>query len=100
VSAAQRWSLTGEGASFALSGPLDFDSVPQVLGQSARLFAGSGDIELDLAEAGPCNSAAMALLIEWRGEAHRRGRRLRIVNLPKGLRALAQVCEAEPLLED
>lgn len=94
-----RWQLDGEDGRFSLSGALDFDSVPQVLGQAGRLFGGSGEIELDLAEAGPCNSAALALLIEWRAEAARQGRVIHYRNLPQGLRALAQVCEAEALLD-
>lgn len=76
----------------AVSGPLTFDTVPQVLAESAGWFGvGIGDLTVDLAEVSRADSAALALLVEWLRLAKRAGRRLRLARVPGQLRSIVRV---------
>jgi len=46
-----------------------------------------------------CDSAGLAVLLDWLGAAKRRGRTLRYTHLPADLTALARISEVEDLLE-
>lgn len=94
------WKLHGEDGRFELHGRLDFDTVPDVFAATERLFSGSGEILLDLSAVDACNSAALALLLEWRAEAGRRRRQIRFRNLPQALIAMARTSESLDLLEN
>lgn len=93
------WELRGDEGSFELHGRLDFDTVPAVFAETERLFAGRGDVHIDLSGVDCCNSAALALLLEWRAEAGRRRRRIGFRKLPEALIAMAQASELLHLLE-
>jgi len=89
----------GNGArQFRVNGVLDFDSVPGLYRESLARFADGGDIVLDLSGVTRANSAALALLIEWRRLARRPGRTITIRNAPASLRNLARVSELESVL--
>ena len=61
-------------------------------------FAKLKDVEVDLAGVTRCDSAALALLLEWAGRAQRSGSVLRYRNLPAALLAIAAISEVEDLL--
>lgn len=85
------------GQCFRVSGVLDFESVPGLLRASAPLFRDHPRLLLDLAGVQQADSAALALLVEWRRQAP--GAALRLVNAPAALRSLAQLCEVDRLLQ-
>ena len=74
------------------SGSLDFDTVPVVWKAAHQQFAAATEIELDFADVTYCNSAALALLLEWLMEAEEAGKRLRIKRLPSKMLAIATTC--------
>ncbi len=79
-----------------LSGTLDFASVPELFAQTDELLA-EGPVELDLSGVEP-TSAGVALLIEWRRQAHRRGVELNLRALPDAMRRVAGLAQVEGLL--
>ena len=85
-------------ARYGLVGVLDFQTVPGLLPDGQRMLAGEGPLELDLVEVREANSAGLSLLLEWIDLAGRRGRPLRLYNLPESLANLADLANLGPLL--
>ena len=86
----------------ALKGALSFETVPGVLVESAR-YAERPDLPdrltIDFAAITAVDSSAVALLLEWRRQAQRRGKTLVFVNLPANLMALAKLYGVSELIQ-
>lgn len=82
----------------ALSGALTFATAAQALAQAGRALDTGAQTRLDLIGLTGADSAGLACVLALIAQASRAGRRLVVVNLPDGLRALARVCGVEPLL--
>ncbi|HEX4779616.1 MAG TPA: STAS domain-containing protein [Usitatibacter sp.] len=95
-------SATAPGEVLALTGDLSFDTLPGVLAQSAE-YAARGDLParltIDFSGVGNVDSAAVALLLEWRRSALSRGKTLEFVNLPANLLALAHLYGVAELIQ-
>lgn len=88
----------GEGK-FALSGDVSFRTAESVLRASDRLFAGGGDVQVDLSQVSQTDSAGMALLLEWLSRANGAGVHLRFVDIPQKIKAIAVTAEIDEFLE-
>lgn len=86
----------GDGV-WRIAGALDFESVPALYTHTDALLA-AGPIELDLAGVERANSAGVALLLEWRRQAHRRGVELHLRELPTQVLQIARLSDAEALV--
>lgn len=84
--------------SFGVSGTMTFDSVNDLWRESDEMFSGDGVVEVDLQEVTHTDSAGLALLVEWLREAGRRGGRVRYLNLPSQMVALADAANLQPVL--
>ena len=87
----------------ALTGALSFETIPEVLAESQKYAARSDlpdRLTIDFAGVTGVDSAAVALLLEWRREAARRQKRLDFVNLPANLLALARLYGVEELIQN
>ncbi len=99
----------------AVSGRLDFTTATQVLGAvNEHMSASPSGINgkqvadsdqpiahaqvIDLAAVTHCNSAGLALMIEWLAEAQRTGRNIRFDNIPDSLRQISTVCQVDSLI--
>jgi phospholipid transport system transporter-binding protein len=86
----------------ALEGALSFESLPTVL-EKSRQYTAREDLPdrltIDFAAITEVDSSAVALLLEWRREAARRGKTLQFVNLPANLLALADLYGVTGLLQ-
>ncbi|HEX3061587.1 MAG TPA: STAS domain-containing protein [Usitatibacter sp.] len=95
-------SEAGPGEVLALTGDLSFESLPGVLVQSAE-YAARTDLPerltIDFSGVGTVDSAAVALLLEWRRAAEARGKTLEFVNLPANLLALANLYGVADLIQ-
>jgi phospholipid transport system transporter-binding protein len=87
----------GDDGVWRIPGVLDFDSVPALYRQTDALLA-SGPVELDLAGVERANSAGVALLLEWRRQAHHRGIELYLRDLPAAVLQLARLSDVEGLV--
>ena len=96
----------GEGAAHALRGPLSFTTAAAAHALGIRLLsrpdvaaaAGRDGLVLDAAGVTAADSAGLAVLLDWRREALRRGIRLRYRNLPESLQRLARISSVESML--
>ncbi|MEI7035697.1 STAS domain-containing protein [Fulvimonas yonginensis] len=79
-------------------GVLSFDTAAAAWEAIGAALAAGPVERLDLAGVERSDSAGLACVLAVQAEARRLGRPLRVQNLPEGLRALARVCEVEPLL--
>ena len=86
----------------ALEGALSFETLPRVLEES-RAYSARPDLPdrltIDFAAITEVDSSAVALLLEWRREAARRGKGLNFVNLPANLLALAELYGVTGLIQ-
>lgn len=82
-----------------LSGPLTFDTAPEVGAAVGAALGTDGwrepALTFDLSAAGHADSAGLALLVQWRRAAHRAGGRIRFRGVPHTLRAIAGLCGVE-----
>lgn len=90
--------VTARDGSIALAGALIFDTVPEALARSLALLPASGDLRFDLGGVTHADSAALALIVEWRRTAERRGVALELRSPPPQLRALAAATGLEALV--
>ncbi|MGH8216234.1 MAG: STAS domain-containing protein [Rhodanobacteraceae bacterium] len=88
-----------DGDTLAVRGALTFATAQRACADGARALAGGTQTRLDLAGVTHADSAGLACVIALAAAANRAGRRLRVIALPEGLRALAEVCGVALLLE-
>jgi phospholipid transport system transporter-binding protein len=81
-----------------VGGVLSFDTAAAALEAIGKALAAEPVARLDLAGLERADSAGLACVLAVQAEARRLGRPLAVVNMPEGLRALAQVCEVEALV--
>ncbi|HJT98554.1 MAG TPA: STAS domain-containing protein [Rhodanobacteraceae bacterium] len=82
-----------------VSGAIGFADASEAVKRTGELFAGGAkDVAVDLGGMSRADSATLGVLLIWAATAATRGVKLRFVNPPKGLQALAHLCDAEPLL--
>ena len=95
-------SAAAPGEALALTGALSFETIPAVLAESAA-YAERPDLPerltIDFAGITGVDSSAVALLLEWRRQAMRRGKTLVFVNLPANLLALATLYGVADLIQ-
>lgn len=82
---------------FRIVGALDFESVP-VLYRSTRELLSRSPVRLELDGIERANSAGVALLLEWRREARRRGVELTLGHVPEAVLRVARLSGVEDLL--
>jgi len=86
----------------ALEGALSFGTLPQVMAESQAYSARSDlpdRLTIDFSAITDVDSSAVALLLEWRREAARRGKGLYFVNLPANLLSLAELYGVTGLIQ-
>ncbi len=83
---------------YLVSGPLQFDSVPELWKTSMGLINGASPLVLDLEKVTRTDSAALALLLEWMREARRRELEIHFKNIPDQMLANARASRLEHLL--
>jgi phospholipid transport system transporter-binding protein len=81
-----------------VGGMLDFETAAAALEAISAALAAEPVARLDLAGVERADSAGLACVLAVQAEARRLGRPLAVVNMPAGMRALAQVCEVEALV--
>jgi len=89
---------TGTPGTLGVSGVLSFETAAAALRAIQSALAAGSVARLDLAGVRRSDSAGLACVLAVTAEADRRGQALQVVQIPAGLRVLAQVCEVEPLI--
>lgn len=83
----------------ALSGVLTFATAARAFAEGSRALEAGVQTRLDLSGLARADSAGLACVLALAANASRAGRRVSVVHWPEGLRALAEVCDVEGLLE-
>lgn len=73
-----------------LAGVLDMTSVP-TLCDAARKLIDAPEVLVDLCDVTRMDSAGLALLVDWQGQARGRRTKLRFRNVPAAIAAIAEV---------
>jgi phospholipid transport system transporter-binding protein len=79
-------------------GEIGFANAGDAVARTDELFAGNADVTADLAGLTRADSATLGVLLIWAATAAVRRVHLGFANPPEGLKALARLCDAEPLL--
>lgn len=83
---------------FELSGEMSFNTVDRILEASESLFRDYAGLQVNLSQVNDADSAGLALLLEWKAQANRRGGAIDFVGVPKSLLAIAQTTEVSDLI--
>lgn len=87
-----------DGETLRIRGDLDFDSVAELWNATESLFAVAPPSRIDLSGISRANSAGVALLVEWLGQARRQGQELIFVNVPAQMRAIITIADLDTVL--
>ena len=81
-------------------GALTFATAKNARAAGRRLIEMSGDspLEMDCSKVTESDSAGLAVLLDWLALAKRYGRSIRFKALPAPIRAVAQLCNVDTLL--
>lgn len=91
-------TIQRDGDLLRVDGDLDFDSVPPLWEATRSLFAADPPARIDLRGVGHANSAGVALLVAWLGQARRRQQPVAFVNVPAQMRAIIAVADLDMVL--
>ena len=80
-----------------LAGALDKTSVP-TLRDAADTLVDAPEVLVDLSEVTRMDSAGLALLVDWQGQARARRTKLRFRNLPADIAGIAEVYGLDAVL--
>jgi phospholipid transport system transporter-binding protein len=83
---------------FKVRGPLDAETVTDLLERSEAAFRGASGLEIDLSGVPEGDSAGLALLIEWIRRARKQNQQIQFKNVPTQIAALARISQVEELL--
>ena len=82
-----------------VAGRLGFAEAAAALARSEELLdANAREVAVDVRALEGIDSATLAVLLAWTARARTCGTVLHLTDVPVGLRALAHLCDAEPLL--
>lgn len=83
---------------FSLSGDMSFETANQILKSSEPLFRSHATLEIDLSGVGIADSAGLALMLEWKAQAGKRGALVQFVAVPESILAVAKTSEVSDLI--
>lgn len=87
-------------ATLSLEGALDFNRVPAVWRQGCETIEQQpqASLTIDLSAVTQCDSAALAMLIDWQRRAAKKQLQLNFRQAPQQLHAIAALCNLNHLL--
>lgn len=90
-------SLQGDNV-WRIEGELTFSSVNALLKQSKGLWRDNQDILVDLSKVTHADSAALALLLEWKRVAKKLKKEIEFQHLPKQLKSLVEISHISTMI--
>jgi len=83
---------------FALEGAVTIATAAQIVEDIRSAWPDAGDSVVDFAGVTEADSAALALIFKWQRDAAKRGRSVRVINIPANVHALARLYGVDTLL--
>ena len=96
--AAADFEIAGSAGRYRLAGIAGYANARRVLEDGRRRFGAEADVRIDLGGLTALDSAGLAVLIAWLGEARAHGRSLVYSGMPDALVATARVAGVEALV--
>lgn len=87
-----------EGDTLRVQGDLDFDSVADLWNATEPLFGTDPPVRIDLQGVRHANSAGVALLVAWLGQAQHHRTAMVFVNTPAQMRAIIKIADLDTVL--
>ena len=81
-----------------LDGIIDFTTAPALLNEVAGHFTKNGSVVIDFSAVSQANSAALALLLQWKDQAAEKGCTLNHQNLPESIQQLSEICQVSTFI--
>ena len=94
----QTISLRIDGDVCYLDGVIDFDTAPKLLTDVSGQFEANRSLMVDFSSVTQANSAALALLLEWKEQAMEKGCTVNHQNLPDSIRQLSEICQVSEFI--
>ena len=85
---------------FIISGPLGFDTVPELMKQARRLFASVDAVVIDFSEVDNCNSAGLAVILEIAQLMRSQNKKVCFLSIPEQIRTFARAYSVEKELSE
>ena len=92
--------LDQSGTGFSLRGRLTRENVAELWPRGTEAIAGSSFVDLDLEQVSMCDTAGVAMLVDWLRIARSNDRELRFHGAPDQMLAIARVSDLAQLLDD
>ncbi|MDF3054742.1 MAG: mlaB [Gammaproteobacteria bacterium] len=92
-------ALSPNGLALEVTGVLDVQTVPGLVGKANGFIHEVADPVFDLAGVTKAESSALALLMAWHRQSHGLGKAARFVHVPKNLMAIATLSNLESVLK-
>lgn len=89
---------SAEDGRVAIAGDLTFETVPLLWTRGAEVLQGGDAVILDLDAVTRADSAGLALMVEWLKQARRNGARIKVVNMPSQMLAIARMGKLDKVL--
>lgn len=83
---------------FALTGPLTIATASVYVDAARANWPEDGDAVIDFAGVTEADSAALALIFKWQRDAQKKGRKVRCLNVPSNVMALAKLYGVDDLI--
>lgn len=83
---------------FALVGAVTIETASGIIDAARDAWPETGDSTVDFAAVTEADSAALALIFKWHRDAAKRGRKVRCINIPANLHALAKLYGVDALI--
>lgn len=91
-------TITKRNEVFIISGELNFTTVMSLWVNSLALLTPHQEIHFDLSEVSQCNSAGLALLLEWLKHAKLANQTITFKNIPQTILAIAKLANLTSVL--
>ena len=91
-------SLRVDGDTCYLAGVIDFSTAPTLLTDVAEQFEANRAVTVDFSSVEHANSAALAVLLQWKEQAAEKGCTVNHQNLPDSIRQLSEICQVSALI--
>ncbi len=93
-------SLDESGTGFSLRGRLTRENVAELWARGREALAGRSRVDLDLQQVSMCDTAGVAMLVDWMRIARTYDLELRFHGAPEQMLAIARVSDLAHLLVD
>lgn len=91
--------ITEKNGLLYIAGELNFSTVVTLWKDSLALLAPRAELHFDLSQVGSCDSAGLALILEWIKFAEKNNKTIKFSHIPKQLESIVRVSGIHQILD-